>query len=317
MKELWTDKELGSEVRRLKSLTVTTKTRDKLYNKFHPQDDFMPIYTMWRSVKNFYKTIYLVNRSQVLETFTRCVELHRQHQRDDFRQEHKQVPRLVYNYLASLFTLVDLSRRLVAKHYRDTNFEKEYQGRVNATSKTVQHCLLKDLRNMYLHRRFPNVGLMSSPVRGKPRTLTSLTITKADLLSWPKLSSSSKQYLKSLPTSRVDFTTVLKRHSRLLDDFYDWFFKQLKSLHKQEIKDTLTMSALSKMYKDNNIKRGRPVLMVAPKESNGCTCAVDKRSVKNNSNQTVSDIRVTQIKLPSGRVLKFPNDSPKTTGIVQ
>ena len=100
--------------------------------------------------------------------------------------------RLIHNFVASVKTLVDISRNYSKKYLKDL-FIGEYKKTINdKIKKSIAANFIFDLRNFILHREMPTIGNTIDPMTGISNRVY-LHVPK--LLEWKKWSSLAQNFI--------------------------------------------------------------------------------------------------------------------------
>jgi hypothetical protein len=133
--------------------------------------------------------------------------------------------RVLHNYVASVTSLRDHTRRLWQKYPPgDAALTEEYERRVKdtfASAPLVQ--FIQDLRNYMLHRGLPGF-VMTLSVSDDDDSRTVTTALKADeLLQSGDWSAGAKAYLRDHAGQRIDLSAVVDQYTAVVRGFNDWF----------------------------------------------------------------------------------------------
>ena len=145
----------------------------------------------------------------------------------------REVARLLHNFVAASFSLVDHARRFHSRNYKDDGRFADYEGQVKARFAEDPLCqFVQDLRNFFIHRKVPNVLSTMSLKQGQEVDNT-LFLEKADLGSfdWKPL---ARQYLDAAP-DRIDLLLVASSYATKVTDFYKWVFGRLEEIHASDL----------------------------------------------------------------------------------
>lgn len=115
------------------------------------------------------------------------------------RHFHKEIARLLHNYLASAATLIDHTRIFVRDLYQDKPFYDDYKKKKDDTFKTSELAgFIKGLRNWMLHKglaptvaRVSGTGTTTSP-------LSAIVLSCEKLKTWDRWDARAKTYLATL-----------------------------------------------------------------------------------------------------------------------
>lgn len=142
----------------------------------------------------------------------------------------------LHNFVASIKTLVDHSRKVVRKlHGEDLSSFPAYTQEVTRRfGSNVPFMFLQDLRNVTLHSRFPDLvaqygfGSTGSPVNHQ------MNLKRDDLLSGFKWKGPVRKWLLNSP-EYIEVGTLAREYTIEVDKFYGWLDAQLRVLHAQDL----------------------------------------------------------------------------------
>ncbi len=141
----------------------------------------------------------------------------------------------MHNYLASAKTLVEHTRKFVRKHYSGTDFEKEYDAKVDAVFHNPFCAFMMDMRDFYLHNGLPMSSASLHFKRDKPLE-TSIILDVASLRKWDGWDPEARKFLETLGKEVVLEDLVL-RYASLVTTFYEWFARKLQDFHANEFEE--------------------------------------------------------------------------------
>lgn len=158
--------------------------------------------------------------------------------RFDMNEPMINVMRLFHNYIASVYTLIETTR----KFYKDecvpsskvTDYEKQVKERF-ASSPVA--CIVKDLRKLFQHCSIPPI---SFAIRESEKGLSNARFywgAEELLLSYRKWSSRAKQYIYNSPNGEINVKTISQDYFNLTQSFYNWFIKELLKDYQDIIKE--------------------------------------------------------------------------------
>jgi hypothetical protein len=126
---------------------------------------------------------------------------------EQFEEFVGEVRRFLHNYLASVKSLVDHSRRIVRDLCGQTAFWSQYQERVQATFMGPVPRFVQDLRNYTLHRDVPISGASIRYEHGKLYGLLKLDVQS--LRQWGSWSAAAQR-----PSAYTNSMSVMPRKER-------------------------------------------------------------------------------------------------------
>jgi hypothetical protein len=145
-----------------------------------------------------------------------------------------QVMRLLHNYVASAFSLIDHTRNHYKGLYSKNNKFPEYEEEVKNRFIDVPIAnFTKELRQYIQHYDLPVIVSKTKYISEPPTLTQKLTIKKEKLnsFSW---NSKSKEYLKSLPDD-IDLNALIDTYYEIVENFYDWFKLKQQMIHEKEL----------------------------------------------------------------------------------
>lgn len=164
--------------------------------------------------------------------------------RKEFDTFLSEITRLLHNYLASAKTLIDHTRKLFQDEYKGTEFEAEYNAKINDTfTNSMVSKFIQDLRNYSLHRQLPIAGatISFSMATGNSQ---SIHMSKEGLMDWENWTSKSKDYLKE-QGERISLLQLISEYTKIVNEFQNWFKKRQYEIHNDSMKE---LEALQREY---------------------------------------------------------------------
>jgi hypothetical protein len=165
-------------------------------------------------------------------------------------QIHREINRLVHNYLCSVSTLIDHNRNFMSEHYKGSAFQHDYDREIQRRFIVNERArFVKDFRNYITHRGLPDssIGLHFSALRdetetrpdgvGVPaRVRSGVTVSVKSLLQWKGWTSPAKRFLEKIQTDDVPLRDIFEQHIQMMNDFNDWFGQRYKAHHEADLK---------------------------------------------------------------------------------
>ena len=147
-------------------------------------------------------------------------------------EEHTELLRLFHNYLMSVMSLVDHTRKLMRKTYEDTELKCNYDSQVNMLFFECPMCkFVQDLRNYITHYGLPQSVLYLS-VSDTPKSSLILRVEK--LKAWKKWNKLSKQFLNE-QYEDISVLTLIDNHSQKILDHHAWLNYSLEEYHQNDL----------------------------------------------------------------------------------
>ena len=153
------------------------------------------------------------------------------------RHFHKEIARLLHNYLASAATLIDHTRTFVRDLYHDKPFYDQYEKKRDDTFKTSELAgFIKGLRNWMLHKGLAPTVANLSLARGTASPFSTILLSRKKLKAWDNWDPRAKAYLKNL-NSDPELQTVVSSYGNLVETFYDWLETRVQDIHASAFKE--------------------------------------------------------------------------------
>ncbi len=140
----------------------------------------------------------------------------------------------LHDYLAAVKSLVDHSRRLYKKLYKDRGLFPEYEPevrRVFATNGIVQ--TVQCLREMAQHYQLPSIVLIRRTT-SDDETSTRVILRRDDLLKFDGWNSHARRFI-STGGEEIDLRDLCERHHSIVVEFYRWMSESLAQIHASEL----------------------------------------------------------------------------------
>lgn len=154
----------------------------------------------------------------------------------DFRfRLQKQIIRMMMNYLASVFFIIDYSRKqsetiLSLNQSIHLSFRKKLSSEF---SNDPLHRFIQDLRNYCTHRTFPKIASNSSfDPRSKQAFKTIIYLRKSELLQNFDWSAVARQYIDTC-SDKILIGDVITTHYQNFMQFQNWIFLQILLVSKE------------------------------------------------------------------------------------
>lgn len=201
-------------------------------------------YCEWQSLRTTHAAVFVANRRDLLtllhaasNDIDLAIELVQNARETDVLERFlDDVVQRLHNYVAGAATLVDHTRRLVAR-YGETDFGIEYQQRRARVADAPETALIGGLRNFMLHRALPVLrhSLSFSNVNTSQQEVTSETeLSVSALLEWDGWNSSARTYLNTGGSS-LALRPLIEAHGLLVDDLMSWMLGCFDGLHGDEV----------------------------------------------------------------------------------
>ncbi len=160
-----------------------------------------------------------------------------------------EVVRLLHNYIASVFSLVDSTRRFMRNNYADTRLFVEYEKRIKADfAEAPLHRFLQGLRNYTLHRSLPATKATFNLKRrddGGFDYSNSFELDVDKLRQWDGWDKKVRQYLTTLG-STVKLADVIDSYAPVVVRFHQWLGGRLGEEHTETLQELLELETRMK-----------------------------------------------------------------------
>jgi hypothetical protein len=194
-----------------------------------------------RAVARSYR-VFLGNDRELLgylaahEELPRALELWNADNRDGFERFLDEVDRLLHNYLASVATLRDHTRRLWKKYPPDSaDPQGVYDEQRRAAFDAPVCAFVQNLRNAAAHHRLPVAyGHLSAKVGISFEAY--VVVAKASLLEWDGWSASAGEYLTQAP-DEIRLADPIGAYTRAVAGFNKWFGRAFAGAHLEALED--------------------------------------------------------------------------------
>jgi hypothetical protein len=167
-------------------------------------------------------------------------------------QIHREVNRLVHNYVCSVATFADHSRNFMNEHYKETRFNAEYQAEVQRRFNAAGYPrFVRDLRNFITHRDLPDSTIeLHATKAGDPNVDGSVPVTlrsgiyyKTDaFLEWDGWTSPARRFLEN-SKEKIYMRELFAPHIELMREFDEWFVDQFNAHHKEDFEELEQLQA--------------------------------------------------------------------------
>jgi hypothetical protein len=181
--------------------------------------------------------IELIKVLKVLEDRPESIKLWDVKKRGELDKVFEEIGRLLFNYLAAAFMLIDHTRRYVEKMQGDAKhgaFKEEYKKEIRErfTDNDNQQ-IAKGLRNYIQHRNLPAVGskLIYTPETGLSKTFG---IPIDSLLAWDGWSRLARKKLSGMGES-FKIRAFVEEYFGDVEAFHKWLWKRQVEMYGEDI----------------------------------------------------------------------------------
>ena len=150
----------------------------------------------------------------------------------------REITRRLHNYLASIQSLIDHTRRF-RKTIDNPRLEEEFRKEIQRLTRNKCTGFVKKFRNYIQHFTIPIITGHLEVIRkdlDEPEFDEDFRIelNKDELLKWDGWGQSCKNYIDELGDELV-LKNIFEEYERLNNLFYDWFYNKVIELHREEI----------------------------------------------------------------------------------
>jgi len=142
--------------------------------------------------------------------------------------------RPLHNYIASVYTLISHSQRIVNKFGED-DYAIEYSSELSEREIDKKGEFLSQLRHYTQKRKVPPVEA-SFVVKGETEHEFTLNIRKDMMVNWDGWNKSAREYLETLD-NRVPLRREIEDYQQEVEGFYDWFYTYTRLYFKEEYEE--------------------------------------------------------------------------------
>lgn len=156
--------------------------------------------------------------------------------------------KLLHNYVASIFTVVRHTQRIVNKFGGD-DFYDQYTGELLERGLDKKSGFLQQLRHYTQKRKVPPLEV-DMEFAGGDEIEVQLRIRREMMLDWDGWNSTGKEFMENMEDDRP-ISDIYKEFQRESERFYNWFFDYARRYFKDELEKTLEMIFLIETIKDS------------------------------------------------------------------
>lgn len=165
---------------------------------------------------------------------------------DEFQIE---LARRMHNYLASVKSLVDHTRRLKKHFCFSKKNNQNYDLKRNELLGKNNFYFVQQLREYVQHVELLPTGFEFRIERkdGKDSELITLVLFKESLAGYDGWKSESKLYLRDA-LEKIDLISLVSDYTVAISKFYNWFYLEVESMYKSELMEFEKLAAEYKKY---------------------------------------------------------------------
>jgi len=161
------------------------------------------------------------------------LELQRDESREALEAAHAEVVRLLHNYLASAFSLVDHARRVIEDEgLASESLLPAYRERIRREyAEDPMHRFLQGLRAYTLHLNAPVSVAELRAVRTAPDgpldSSCGFQLDLRSLRSWPNWDKPAREFLAAAGQT-INLLELVRKYNSRIKTLYSWFFLRLR-----------------------------------------------------------------------------------------
>jgi hypothetical protein len=149
--------------------------------------------------------------------------------RENFNLIQKGTMRLVHNFLAGAFTLIEHTRVVTRELYKRRAFEREYDAKLlEVFAKSDLASVVKGLRHWMTHRGPVPVSFQLTFPDGASKC--SVVLDLAQLKLWDGWTGPAKNYIPGL-TASPPLRAIVEQYVKLVEGFYLWLQLRMEEIH--------------------------------------------------------------------------------------
>ena len=174
------------------------------------------------------------------------VMLHMWNPEHPYRADYalREAARLLHNYVAAAFSLVDATRRFVGKHYAGTPLMGEYEARVRRDfAEAPLHRFLQQLRNLTLHHHVPPMRVSTKWRRrddGGQDFENGFWLDLEELRKRGDWTGQAREYLDSLG-EEAKLDDIVDAYEPVVAGFHRWLRERIREEHADAIEETFDL----------------------------------------------------------------------------
>ena len=145
------------------------------------------------------------------------------------RQRHIEVHRLLHNFVASAYSLLEHTLRHVDNFYTNSEFVDQYKSKVASDLATAPvRDFIQDLRICLQH--IQAVDIWASLKASDQGIESVLELSVSELQAWDGWKHLSRAYMAQAG-DRIRLDSVASEYMQLISDFYTWFRQREERIH--------------------------------------------------------------------------------------
>jgi hypothetical protein len=294
---------------------MTKEARLTLFNAIHASPGMAHINRTHS--RSFSLNIFQENSRELIQAILHVrdsdhgLRLMAQDNKEAGTQAHREINRLVHNFVASAKSLVDHTRSFMKQNYAGTSLARKYQDRVDADLKVTGVVkFVHDTRNYMVHRGLPNSNMFVSytrdPISGEATLTTGIKYKTRELLDWDGWTQVARSYIESAG-AELDIHQFAEEYLARVSEFQKWLSHELDEYHAQDLAALLEMQRQHDQLGAQNETFQQSVDQIA--EGAAFQFSEDMSvQIDNLSNQLLGNIR--EIQLPPQGTGEFSSQRP-------
>jgi len=148
--------------------------------------------------------------------------------REKFNLVQKDTMRLMHNFLAAAFTLIEHTRVVTRELYKGLAFEQEYGAKLkDVFAESDLASVVKGLRHWMTHRGPVPVSFQLTFPDGASNC--SVVLDLAQLRLWDGWTAQAKNYISGL-SSNPPLRAILEAYMKLVEEFYTWLQGRMEEI---------------------------------------------------------------------------------------
>jgi hypothetical protein len=197
--------------------------------------------------RSFSVNIFLINAQELTSIINRVrdpyegLRLWNVGNREAQAQVHREVNRLVHNFVAAAHTLVEHTRVFMREHYATTPMQQVYLKKIKDDFTNLPLArFVQDLRNYILHRGLPASDYYfyadqdpDEPEEGQTFTM-GIRYKTSDLLEWDGWKPPAREYLTSIG-EHLDIHVFTDEYVQRVVNFHQWLDEELNNFHSDDL----------------------------------------------------------------------------------
>jgi hypothetical protein len=173
----------------------------------------------------------------------RSLELFLKKNKEEGLQAHREIIRLLHNFVCSAATLVEHTRNFVKENYLGSSVNREFTSRINREfSENGMTKFVHELRNYIVHRGLPpttaNLVMTQDPERspGVVSTSSSYLLDVSILTEWDGWTKHARSYL-ARSGDNIDLKELVRNYATAVGKFHNDFDSLVAAHHQNDVEE--------------------------------------------------------------------------------